>query len=281
MLDVLTRADLRAQGLTAREITAAVARAELVRVRRGHYVQRGAPDALLRAARIGGRLGCLSLLAVLGVFVFDSSVLHVHMQHGDSRMRSGTQTARPLPRRQHRKRVVLHWRSLTAPPSSGCVDIVDALIHAVGCQTPRHAVATLDSALNQGLLDSEQLDEVFGALPRRFHVLRELLDGRAQSGTETLVRLMLRGLGCTFDLQVAFPGVGSVDLVADGWLVIECDSKTHHSDWGQQRADYRRDRALAALGYCVLRLTAEDILYRPELVLDAIRGLVRTARRTA
>ncbi len=276
---MLTRADLRARGLTGRAITGAVASGEIIRVRRGHYVHGEAPDALVRAARIGGRLGCLSLLAALGVFVFDSSVLHVHMERGDSRMRADTAKARPLPQRRHRERLVLHWRALTAHPSSGCVDIVDAVIHAVRCQTPRHAIATLDSALNTGLLTPEQLTEVFAALPRRFQVLRELLDGRAQSGTETLVRLTARALGCSVDLQVEFPEVGFVDMVVDGWLVIECDSKAYHSDWKQQRADYRRDRTLAALGYCVLRLTAEDILYRPELVHAAIRGLVSRGPR--
>jgi very-short-patch-repair endonuclease len=90
---------------------------------------------------------------------------------------------------------------------------------------------------------------------------------------------MLVALGCHVDLQVKFDAVGFVDLVADGWLVIECDSRSHHSSWQQQLKDYRRDVELAKQGYCVLRLTAEDILYRPDAVMEALRGLVH-GRRT-
>jgi very-short-patch-repair endonuclease len=105
-------------------------------------------------------------------------------------------------------------------------------------------------------------------------VLRGLIDGRAQSGPETLVRLMLHRLGASVDLQVEFDDVGFVDLVVNGWLVIECDSKAHHSDWEQQLKDYRRDLALAQRGYIVLRLVAEDIMYNHDEVFRAVRGAV-------
>ena len=120
---------------------------------------------------------------------------------------------------------------------------------------------------------------MFSALPSRFQVLRGFIDGRAQSGPETLVRLMALSLGCVVDLQVEFDGVGSVDLVLDGWLVVECDSKEFHSSWQQQLKDYRRDKLLAQRGYCVLRLTAADILYEPESVLASLRGLLRSRSR--
>jgi very-short-patch-repair endonuclease len=156
----------------------------------------------------------------------------------------------------------------------GTVDIVDALVHAIRCQQPKHAIATLDSALHKGLVTPADVAEVFAALPSRFGVLRQFLDARSESGPESLVRLLLARLGYAVDLQVSFPGVGFVDLVVDGWLVVECDSKAHHSSWEQQLKDYRRDLRLAQLGYCVLRLTAEDILYREGDVLAALKGLL-------
>jgi len=249
-----------------------------VRARKGHYVRGDAPEALARAARVGGRLGCVSLLAECGVFVADGSTLHVHMERGDSRMRSSAGTGSLSPR-AHRRGVVLHWHALVEPPASGAVDVVDAVIHAIRCQEARFAVATLDSVLHLGLLAVEQLDQVFDAVPERFRVLRPFIDSRAEAGTETLVRLMLRRWGCAVEPQVRIDGVGRVDLLVDGWLVVECDSKQFHSDWRQQREDYRRDRALAALGYFRLRLTAEDILYRPQEVAEALRGLLFSGRR--
>jgi very-short-patch-repair endonuclease len=63
-------------------------------------------------------------------------------------------------------------------------------------------------------------------------------------------------------------------LLLDGWLVVECDSRAHHSSWDQQLIDYRRDLALAARGISVLRLAAEDILYSPQRVFEALRALL-------
>lgn len=281
MFDVWTRSELIGSGMKPRDISAAIRSGALVRSRQDRYLAREAPPRLIEAVRVGGRLGCISLLAVLGVFVFDSSTLHVHMARGASRMRSSESRERRLPVRGSRRGVVLHWHPLIDEPTSGCVGAIDALIHAVRCQGPRHAIATLDSALNLGLITVGQLADVFAGLPRRFRVLRGFVDGRAQSGPETLVRLMALSLGCAVELQVRFDGVGFVDLVLDGWLVVECDSKEFHSSWQQQLVDYRRDRLLAQRGFSVLRLTAADILYEPETVLASLKGLTgsRSARR--
>lgn len=278
MFDVWTRADLRGKGMTIRQIRHAVGSGALVRARKGFYVAGDAPDAHHRAARIGGRLGCISLLAELGVFVFDSSTLHVHMERGDSRMRRAHGDG-VLGPRHDRGDVVLHWRRLAEPVSSGAIDIIDAVAHAVRCQEPRHAIATIDSALNTRFLSEAQLDDVFAQLSRRHQVLRHFVDGRAEAGTESLMRLILMKLGCRVDVQVLIDGVGRVDLLVDGWLVIECDSKQFHSEWAQQRSDYRRDMALATLGCFRIRFLAEDILYRPEVVIAALRGILHSARR--
>lgn len=91
---------------------------------------------------------------------------------------------------------------------------------------------------------------------------------------------MLRSLGLSFEVQVAIPGVGIVDFVVEGWLIIECDSEAHHSSWNAQRRDRRRDQEAAALGYATYRPIAEDIMWNPDSVLAALRGLV-ASRRTA
>ena len=238
-----------------------------------------APDALVRAVRVGGRLTCLSLLQLLGVFVLTNSKLHVHLTAQASRLRSPHNRRKRLDRRR-RHGTRLHWTALPERPGAEtCVSIVVALAHAVFCQAPGAAVASIDSALNKGLIALDQVTEIFDLLPPKYGVLRGLIDGRAQSGPETLVRVMVRKLGSTAELQVEFDGVGFVDLVVDGWLVIECDSKAHHSSWEQQLKDYRRDLKLAQLGYVVLRLAAEDIMYDPDAVFLAVRGVLASRRR--
>lgn len=183
--------------------------------------------------------------------------------------------------RAKKTEVRLHWLPLrrAVHPAAMSVGIVDALAQSAACQSPRAFIASVDSALHLGLLHPDDVDDVFASLPRRFRRLRGLVDGRAESGPETLVRLMLRALGRRPELQVEIDGVGRVDLVVDGWLVVECDSKAFHSSWEQQREDRRRDQELAALGYAVYRPIAEDILYHPEVVVRALKGLLALGQR--
>lgn len=278
-VEFLTRADLLAQGYTRRSIQAALRAGVIVRARRDRYLGGGTPDAIVRAVRVGGRLTCLSLLAMRGVFVFENHRLHVHVNPTDGRLRDPADARARIAAGRGVPAPVVHWSSLSEPGGSSCVvGIVDAAAHAVRCQSPRAAVATLDSLLHLGVLSAPELRDVFSRLPARFQVLESLVDGRAESGPETFVRLMARMLGCDIRLQVFFDGVGRVDLLLDGWLVVECDSREFHSDWGQQEVDHDRDLALAALGYGTLRLTAARIMHRPDEVFAALRGLLGQRR---
>jgi very-short-patch-repair endonuclease len=272
------RAELRSAGMNNAGIAAAVAGGHLIRARRDHYVTGDVPDAIVRAVRVGGRLTCVSLLALAGVFVLRHDALHVHMPHTASRMRSPHDRFRPLEVKRQRG-VRLHWLPLVDDPGQDAtVSVIDALVHATLCQTPRAAVATLDSARHLGLIDEEQLAEVFRRLPRRFDVLRRVVDERAEAGSESIARLLLRSLGCSVEVQVRIDGVGRVDLLVDGWLVIECDSREFHGGWEAQERDRLRDLRLAAAGYTTLRPTARMIFDEPELLLRAVRGLLATRR---
>lgn len=235
----------------------------LVRLRKGSYLRADCPPELVRAARLGGRLDCLSLARCLGIFVLENaSAIHVQMDAKATRIRPPDGD------------LVRHFRETSASAGSLAADLVEAIAQACRCQSPRAAIATLDSAWHLGWLDEDGISAVFARLPARYQVLRGHLDRRSESGPETLVRLMVRALGCDVRLQVAIAGVGRVDLVVDGWLIIECDSEAFHAGWEAQRRDRRRDLAAAALGYTTLRPVAEDIMFQPEIVLAAIRGLL-------
>src|SRR5690606_15621591 len=156
------------------------------------YLPPDVPADTVDACAVGGRLACVSELARRGVFVLERPALHVHLHENP---RHPPALARPVQR---------HWDRLrrTPPPGSTSVEAFDAVLQAVRCQPPRAAVATLDSALHLGVLHADDLDELFRRLPRRHAVVRKLIDPRAESGPETLVRLMLRSLGAKFDVQV-------------------------------------------------------------------------------
>ena len=52
-----------------------------------------------------------------------------------------------------------------------------------------HAIASVDSAVRLGLLPTDRLDELFERLPRRLRRLRRDVNGLADSGVESLLRL--------------------------------------------------------------------------------------------
>jgi very-short-patch-repair endonuclease len=255
---VLDYAELR-RHVSRREIERRVAESQLIRVRRGRYLDGDCPAPLVEAARQGGRLDCISLLSELGVFVLECAALHLQMDHGATRVSRSSG-------------VVRHWRASRVDAGRLATDIVEALAQACRCQPPRAAVATLDSAWHLRLVGDDDIADVFARLPARYGVLRGMLDARSEAGPESLVRMMIVLMGASVELQVVIAGVGRVDLVVDGWLIIECDSRAHHDGWEAHRRDRRRDLAAAALGYTTIRPLAEDIMYDPDTVATAIRA---------
>lgn len=259
-----TRTELIERGFTGRAIGKAVRHGRLQHVRRDRYLLAEAHEDIVEAVRIGGRLTCVSLLALIGVFVHEPRGLHMFFTRGSSRLRS-----------LYTRKTTHHWNLSSVPPAFLHVaPWIDVVRHAVRCQKPRAAIATLDSIVHHGLLTIARLDEVFAGLPARLKPLRALVDGSAESGPETFMRLILRTLGVPFETQVLIDGVGRVDFVVEGWLIIECDSKEFHEGWSKQQDDRRRDLAAARRGYMTIRPLAADILGDQSTVQHAIREIV-------
>lgn len=262
----LSTAALADRGFGRYRIACLVADGRLLRLRKGKYLSEDAHPDLVAAGRLGGRLDCVSLLSAVGIFVREK-VAGMHLQFTPGTTR--------LPRRP--PAVTAHWRHTQQPPAALAANLNEALAQACRCLSPRDAVAALDSAWHHGLIDEADLAEIFARLPHRFRSLRRLLDPRSESGAETLMRLLLRGLGCHVEVQVKIAGVGRVDLVVDGWLIVECDSKAYHEGWSAQKRDRRRDLAAAALGYTTVRPLAEDIYYRYDDVLATMKAIIARA----
>lgn len=265
---------LRAMGYTREDIRSALDAGHLFHARRDVYLWRDATPRQRAAARVGGRVDCVSRLAELGIFVLDELALHVQVPPNGSRLRSSADRRTPLGRAQPEDGARVHWRHSAAEPDATVAPTVEALAQAFGCQGVRATIASIDSALHTGRLAEADVDLVFQLAPERYRAIRGLIDGRAESGPETYARLIAREFGRPVELQKHIDGVGRVDLLVDGWLVIECDSREFHSSWEAQQEDHRRDMALAAKGFVRIRVTARQLFSEPHLLREAIRGLL-------
>lgn len=276
------RIDLTSAGATGADLTEAVRARQLIRVRRDHYALPETDRHTLQAVRVGGRLGCVSALADCGVFAFDTRFTHIHMAESMSRSRSPRSRFVALTP-ENRDGALLHWGPLidVEAGSEHRVGIVDALVQAVLCQQPWHAIASLDNALFLGRIDLGDLREIFTRLPQRVQYLRELVDGRSESGQESVLRMIMRQALLDYEIQVEIVGVGRVDMVIEGVLVVEADSREAHDSWERHVRDRTRDARLAARGYISLRLLYPFIMYDPDFVLNCIRQLLAASRHYA
>ncbi len=277
---VATRRQLLARGFTPRSLAQAVHVGRLVRVRRGYYAHPDVDDLTQQAVRVGGVLTCVSAARHFGMWVVTEPVAHIHLRHEASRMRAPHDQLTRLTE-SNRGGNVLHWFPLVAgePLSMHSVGPLSALAHLIRCQPERLAIAAIDSALYEGIVREPQLDAVFAAVPLKFGSYRQRADARAMSGLETIVRLLLLDSGMSCSPQVHFRGIGDVDLVVEGRIVVETDGRRGHADTAGAARDYDRDVALAALGLIVLRFNYRQVIFSPDVVLRAVRGALAAPGR--
>ena len=155
--------------------------------------------------------------------------------------------------------------------------MLDALACAAECVTDEDWVILCDSVMNQTGWTVEELVSGLRPLSRRAQTALNRCDGRSQSGTETAVRLRLRARGFDVDVQPRVPTVGQVDLRV-GKLLIECDSRMHHTGVDTYQKDRDRDRAALLRGDLTLRLTYRDVFHDWADTEGAIVSLTRSRR---
>ena len=276
---IIHRVDLRRGGLSGVEITEAVRRQDIIRVRRDHYARPGLDQHTLEAVRVGGRLACVSAAAELGLFAFDHSHTHLHLDREASRLRSPHTRFRPLAELP-RDGVQLHWWPLIDATDGNefCVGIKDALVQIIRCQEPRFALAALDLALHERRIRHRDLNAIFARVPAAQQSLRAQINARSEAGQETVVRQLILDAGLRCEIQVSIDGVGRVDLLVEGCVVVEADSQGFHKEWEQHIRDRSRDLLLAERGYLSLRVLYQHIMFEPETVIAAIRRLVHISR---
>jgi hypothetical protein len=242
---------------------------QIVIPRRGWVASPLAPRPAIRALELGGILGAGSALAVHGIWVDDDHELVVACRPTSSRLVSPSPGERRIwvPQR-FPDRSFSRWRA----------SVLDALLQ-LATVAPRDAlIASVDSALEKRLLTRRELALLLAALPHRLRSVAREIDGAAMSGNETHMRLALTRAGYHVQSQVAIPGIGTVDLLVDGWLIIELDSKGWHDGESHQTRDRTRDGNGVLLGYGHERFVWSQVRYSMPWCLDVVEARLREGR---
>lgn len=243
-------------GASREDIKRAARQRVLVRLRRGIYAVRTADPEVVAAARHGGRLTCASLLRKRGVWTLSGDGIHVAIgQKARAHVHPGCVC-------------VPHW--VAGSTNVGVAHVREALVVLLACQGPDAFFAAFESAWRNRLLTAEDRHWVRQRVPSGHGFLIDLAHPHSESGLESPVRLRLARLGISLRSQVRIDGVGRVDFVLDGWIIIEADGEGNHAAPHQRHRDLERDAVAAAHGYRTLRFDYAQIVHDWPIVEAAI-----------
>jgi hypothetical protein len=257
---IATTRALRGAGFREAEIRTAIRHGSLVRIREGVVATPDCHPSVEEAARIGGRVAGASAARLLGFWVPPHSRPVVEVPRG-AHIPATDATIIRGPAGPNRYGV------------SAATELVGQILRS---EPPQFAIAVLDSMLRRSAMTRADIEFAAAGLPRRLRRRLALVDVRAESGTESIVRVLLalEGIIATPQVRVPFSELERLDLVIGDRLVIECDSRAHHSTPQDLDRDNARDLMLTALGYYVIRVRYRAAVSDPAGVIAAIRAVV-------
>lgn len=142
------------------------------------------------------------------------------------------------------------------------------------------ALAVLDSALREGMVDRDELGLAAAALPRQHRArvtrLVDMATSEAANPFESVLRWIVADIpGLTVRPQTeVFDGngkIGRVDLADEELrIAMEADSFEWHGKREGLERDCIRYNRLVAVGWLVLRFSWDQVMYHPERVRDIV-----------
>jgi very-short-patch-repair endonuclease len=257
--------------VSRQRLRTACRRGDVVELDGGGFALPDADPDIATAVRLGGVVSHISAARMQGFELWNPpDRLHISVPRGRWVNEDGVAVhRRPLPPED-----LDPWRPVTAPLRTALdcgrsLPLCDAVVVLEsGLRLGKYSLA----ALHAGAEAARGNDTA--ALRRAVRHANLMSGSTLESATGPLLDL----LGHDIRRQVLIPGVGPVDFLIDGWLVVETDGFEFHSN----RADYRKDRrrlnALAERGYVLLRFTYEDVRYRPWDVLAQVAAVLARGR---
>lgn len=254
--------ELLRDGHTSHLLTRAVRSGEIIRIRQGHY---GCPELSLpqqQAVRVGGRLTGSSGLRHYGIWTPTRDELTVVVQANRQRLRSPNDAKKR--RSELRRPTPVHWKSTNDLGTRSVVEPLACVLELKRTHHEREVFAAAESAIRGGHFSQSRWGRSIG--PGRLALAGRL----SESGGESLFRWEMLNLDVDLAQQVVIPGVGRVDFLLGDRLVVEIDGAAFHTSAADFEEDRRRDAALAALGYRVLRFSSNQVELRWPEVARAI-----------
>lgn len=251
---------LHAMGVTRGALLRAVKDGRATRPRYGVYALPGATRDAVLGASYRADLSCLSLCRALGLPVIEDD-RHVHLAIPRNRARRADDR-RPI------AGVVLHRHD----HEGGAAGEVSRGLDLLGaCSGRMQQLVALDAALHRGLVRVAMLSTWTHTAPERRDWLAAHCDGRAQSHLETITRITLVEERLSVEPQKWVPGLGHVDLMIEGRLIVETDGASFHDNPRAWREDLRRNNAAARSGYPVLRFSYADVMGDRRALVAAVK----------
>ncbi|WP_102194333.1 endonuclease domain-containing protein [Microbacterium aurantiacum] len=256
-------------GCSRKAIATAARTGSIIRIRQGTFALPTADAEVVAAATHGGALTCTSALRAHGVWMLppgenDRGVAHVWMGGaGRQHPHEGCACA-------------VHYSPGRA--GLGIAPVAAALIHAYRCLTAETFFAAYESAWNKRLIGAYDRARIRRELPQSAGWLLDLARHDSASGLESLLRLRLHLLGIRLDCQVEIEGVGRVDFVVGGRVILEADGKENHDNPTKRHRDLMRDAAASARGFETLRFDYAMIVHDWPTVVAAILPALARAR---
>lgn len=250
-------------GFSKRQIAAAVRDGAVRRPARGIIALPEAPEDMVRALCANARITCISAGGYYGLWVLHKPE-RLHLSAPHSRLPPDC---------------VDHRSPGTGGPAAPVSALPQVLCHALHCLPPLEALVMVECAVGRGDIDLAFLRGLLAG-PRNGRARRvlDLVEPGADSLIETIARVLFRGQGIHVETQVRIEGVGWVDLLLEGFLIIELDGRDH-LDRRQFKKDRRRDNMSVAGGYLVLRYLYEDVVFHSEEMLQQVWQVLRGRRR--
>ena len=212
--------------------------------------------ALLRHRQL---LTCSSAAPFYRLWAVNSAgPVHVHHRRGEA----------------FERQVGHHGLLLEPHPYQPVAALGDVLIHALRCLPLLEALVMVDCAVGRGDMTLGFLrDRLPGKRNGRARQVLDWVDRGAESLLETLARTYFRQAGISVEAQVYIDGVGYVDLLLEGTLIVELDGR-HHGEWVQVKKDQRRNNVSMVRGYSVLRYYYDDVVHNPARMLAEVQAVL-------